>query len=252
MDGGLARIGRLLPGFHELSEGVNSPVRGIAATDAGEVTVIAKKVSLRVLGVELACAVYGRAAGLPIPEPLVLLDDAGALHFGSVDISHPSLAQFISLSDTSAHSHLVDWPGLLSAACFDELIVNPDRHEGNLLYDGQSFTLIDHDLCMPHGMVPTSAFTPDDANVLLKLAIDALPKDDLSKRRMLKDANSWIASLEDHMVDSAEAAMDGVCTSAIQSQLTSFLRLRLAKLSDLITDKVNPEQGRLSLANDKS
>lgn len=252
MDGGLARIGHLLPGFHELSEGVNAPVRGIAATDTGEVTVIAKKVSLRVLGVELACAAYGRAAGLPIPEPLVLFDDAGSLHFGSVDIGHPSLAQFIRLSDTSVHNHLIDWPGLVSAACFDELIVNPDRHDGNLLYDGQTFTLIDHDLCLPHGMNPASAFIPDDANVLLKLAIEALPRDDLSKRRMLKDANSWLSSLEDQMIDHVEAAMNGVCTPALQSQLTSFLRARLSKLSDLISDKINPEQGRLNFANDKS
>lgn len=251
MDGCVARIGRLLPGFVELSEGVNAPVRGIASTDNGEVKVIAKKVSPRVLGVELICAAYGRAAGLQIPEPLVLIDDAGATHFGSLDIDHPSLFQFMSASDASTHPCLIDWPGLLPAACFDELIVNPDRHDGNLLYDGRSFTLIDHDLCLPYGMLPEAAFKPDDANVLLNLAIEALPKDDLSKRRMLKEANEWLASLDDSMFDKARASLEGVCTAAVQIQLVSFLRDRLNYLTDLINDKVNPNQRRLDFANDK-
>jgi len=249
MDGSTVRIGRLLPGFQELDEGVNAPVRGIASTDDGEITVIAKKVSPRVLAVELICAIYGRAAGLPIPEPLVLFDATGVLHFGSVDMQHPSLAKFVRVSDTSLHSYLLEWPGLIAAACFDELMVNPDRHEGNLLYDGVTFTLIDHDLCLPQGMSPDLPFLPADANVLFKILLDSLPVDDLSKRRLIKDADDWLGNLDDLMVERASSATRDACTSVIQSQLISFVRARLLKLADLISEKVNPDQGRL-FAND--
>jgi len=239
------RTGRLLPGYQELSEGVNAPVRGIAATDNGEISVIAKKVGSRVLAVELICAAYGRAAGLPIPEPLILIDEKHQFHFGSADTGHPSLAHFVNAEDASLIKTLSEWPGLVAAACFDELVVNPDRHDGNLLYDGESFTLIDHDLCLPHGMQPESTFGPEGANILLKILIDSIPTDELSKRRALKEIEAWIADKSDISMDGASLALNGACTPDTQNQLLSFIKARLIKLADLLNDKVKPEQRRL-------
>lgn len=240
------RVGRLLPGYQFLSEGINAPVRGMAALEDGEVAVIAKKIGARALAVELVCAYYGRSVGLPIPEPLLLVDDEEEYHFGSVDIGHPSLAQFVRSDDTAVHDELLQWPDLIKAACFDELVVNPDRHNGNLLYDGERFSLIDHDLCIPSGMSPTAPFTPDDANALLFLKIESLPLDDLARRRLLKEAEDWIRSHPDAVISESALALDGICTPAIQSHLVSFLRDRLAVLSDLLHAKINPEQGRIN------
>lgn len=245
--GTLLRTGRLLPGYVPLDEGVNSPVRGIAWVENGEVSVIAKKVGARVLAVEALCAVYGRAAGLPIPEPLILYDEHIGWMFGSADVGHPNLSQFVNTHNDIVHQRLLEWPGLTSAACFDELIVNTDRHDGNILYDGSVFTLIDHDLCLPYGMKAEAAMPSHNQNVLLDILIAALPEGDLGKRRLLKDADAWISELDGSAEREAEKAIDGVCTQEIQDQLVSFVRARLCKLSDILSEKVNPAQGRLDV-----
>jgi hypothetical protein len=162
-------VGRLLPGAQEVGHGANRPVRGIAATASGEIAVVAKRVSTREIAVEIICAAIGRAAGLPIPEPVLLMDHEDVWHYGSVDSSHPNLSRFVCTDDASILGELERWPSLLPAACFDELIANPDRHDGNLLYDGSGFFLIDHGLCIPLGMNPQERSDDYHLNRLLDL-----------------------------------------------------------------------------------
>lgn len=237
------RVGRLLPGGAEVGEGANRPIRGIAATQAGEVAVIAKQVSSREIAVEVICAVLGRAAGLPIPEPLLLIDSNNVWHYASADIGHPNLAQYVSTQDSSVLDELEKWPGLLSAACFDELIANPDRHDGNLLYDGAGFFLIDHGLCIPHGM-PAAELSDDyHSNQLLDLHINTC-RDEVAKQRSVNSSRAWVMENGERSIgEAAQAAAEGL-DGASQQQLLSFLKGRVAILGDLLHDRIKPSQQR--------
>lgn len=241
------RVGRLLPGGQLVGEGANQPWRGIAATVAGEVAVIAKKISSREMAVEIVCAALGRSAGLPIPEPLLLLDAGNEWYFGSADVGHPNLAQFVSSQDSSVLDELERWPELLAAACFDELIANPDRHDGNILFDGQGFLLIDHGLCIPSGMRPSDASDDYYSNRFLELAVSAC-RDDLSTERAARRASEWAEHKPKSAVENTERSIFEHFESKTQNQLISFLKARIVTLGDILHDKIKPTaQGRLSL-----
>lgn len=241
------RVGRLLPGGQLVGEGANQPWRGIAATVAGEVAVIAKRISNREMAVEVVCAALGRSAGLPIPEPLLLLDSANEWHFGSADTGHPNISQFVSSQDNSILDELERWPELLAAACFDELIANPDRHDGNILFNGQGFLLIDHGLCLPLGMPPSDSSDDYYANRFLELAISAC-RDDLSTERAARRAAEWAEQKPIAAVEQTEKSIFEHFESKTQNQLISFLKERIAGLGDMLHDKIKPTaQGRLKL-----
>ena len=243
----LVRIGRLLPGGTEVGEGSNRPVRCVAATHFGEVTVIAKKLPVREIAVEVVCAAVGRAAGLPIPEPLLLVDDQQVWHYGSADMGHPNLAQYVSASDSSVLDELKKWPALLHAACFDELIANPDRHDGNLLYDGAGFFLIDHGMCIPHSMSATDTSDDYHNNQLLDLQINTC-SDDISTQRAVSGAQEWIKNSGASSIELADQAMVEHIELKPKEELLSFLRSRIAILGDLLHDRIKPsQQGRLRL-----
>lgn len=241
------RMGRLLPGYVSLEDGVNAPLRGIVDTDDGEMSAIVKKLGSRTLAVEILCAVYGRSIGLPIPEPLIVFDEDLGWLFGSLDVGHPNLSKFVSISSLAIREKLIAWPGLISAACFDELIVNGDRHDGNILFDGIDFTLIDHDMCLPYGMNAADSMPSHHSNILLDMLIAALPEGDLSKRKLINESNAWIAQRSPSEAGEAGRSIVGVCTDEHQDRLVSFVNERLNTLADLVLAKVNPEQGRLNV-----
>lgn len=239
------RIGRLLPGGTEIGEGANRPMRCVAVTDTGEIAVIVKRLPFREIAVEVVCAALGRAAGLPVPEPLILVDDEKAWYYGSIDAQHPNLAQYVTPSDSSILDELVKWPPLLQAACFDELIANPDRNDGNLLYDGIGFFLIDHGMCLPLGMSATDASDDYYSNRLLDLEISTCA-DELSVRRSVNAARTWSVTDGPGSVESTGQATVQALASGSGQELLSFLRARVAVLGDLLHDKIKPsQQGRL-------
>ncbi|MHC8299582.1 hypothetical protein [Pseudomonas sp. ZS1P83] len=241
------RVGRLLPGGQLVGEGANQPWRGIAATVAGEVAVIAKKISTREIAVEVICAALGRSAGLPVPEPLLLLDSANEWHFGSADTGHPNLSQFVSSQDNAILDELERWPELLAAACFDELIANPDRHDGNILFNGQGFLLIDHGLCLPSGMKPSDSTDDYYSNRFLDLAISAC-RDDLSTERAARRVSEWAEHKPILAVEETEKSISEHFESKTQNQLISFLKERITSLGDMLHHKIKPTaQGRLKL-----
>lgn len=241
------KIGRLLPGASEIGEGATRPVRGMAYTHEGEIAVIAKRLASREIAVEVMCALLGRAAGLPIPEPLLLVDESMAWHYASADVGHPNLAQYIQTNDSSVLDELERWPSLLDAACFDELIANPDRHDGNLLYDGQGFFLIDHGMCIPFGMPPATMTDDYHSNQLLDLHIGTC-RDEPGRQRSAKSSAEWVLQHACGTVNEITSIpVQGIDREA-QLQLVSFLKSRAEILGGLLHDRINPQlQGRLAI-----
>lgn len=242
-------LGRLLPGHSEVGEGVNKPVRGIADTPRGEVTVIAKKIGHKGIATEILCAKLGILMDLPIPEPLVLLDENNDLFFGSVDVGHPSFARFINLNDPAISKKLSEWPDLIKAACFDELIANDDRSNGNLIYDGDSFFLIDHELAIPLSMEAANWDWDDDfyLNSLLSLVISLGEEDDIKQQRSINEARNWSQKCTQ---EKAEIAGKSIPASIYQSSdLINFIAVRALGLREALHTKIRPnrKQPELSL-----
>lgn len=241
------QIGLLLPGGTEVGEGSNRPVRAVAATHAGEVAVIAKKLPLREIAVEAICATLGRAVGLPIPEPLLLMDESEEWYYGSIDLGHPNLARYVKSGDSSVIDELAKWPSLLHAACFDELIANPDRNDGNLLYDGAGFFLIDHGQCIPLGMSGDNASDDYHNNQLLDIQLESCV-DELSTQRSANEAREWAGKFSSGSIEVTADAASNHLEQRAKDELISFLRSRVAILGDILHDRIKPsQQGRLRL-----
>jgi hypothetical protein len=121
------------------------------------------------LPVELACALAGAELGLPVPRGVVVLAKrdqlpglpVGAkslpgsddyLCFGSVhQFPDDSVARLL-LDDEAVAEHT--WRQLCATsaaapgAAWDELAANADRHPGNLVFDGNKYWFIDHELAL--------------------------------------------------------------------------------------------------------
>ena len=229
------RLGALLPGSVLVGDGINRAQRGVARTARGDVPAIVKIVPPRELAVELLCAALGRHLGLPVPEPLLISVPGAGLAFGSADAGHPSLRHLLANdADVRVLERLQNWTKLESAASFDDLIANPDRHIGNVLYDGEGqFWLIDHGLALAFGMSPATAVN----NILLGIARNG--RDELAlqrlKRTMLDLAGTY-------RKDDIESAAERVPALPCVAELVDFLVARLTHLSGIARQRLRTRQ----------
>jgi hypothetical protein len=122
---------------------------GEGTTQSGGARMYLKAAPVPEILAECICAVAGSALGLPVPPLYLVLDPAKhtdhPLLIGSKDVGVPSLRQRSILDDAAMQQTLCRWDALHRCAIFDEWIANPDRNQGNLLWNGQrQWYLIDH------------------------------------------------------------------------------------------------------------
>lgn len=161
-------------------DNINQTWKADIRSEEGDFQAIVKDIPERELVVECLCAVLGRRLGLPIPRPMLVEDAELGILFGSEELSHPDLKR-AELSTYLMTILLSDWPRLPLATVFDEWIANPDRHGGNLLWDGNGeFWLIDHGLALADALPPEQKLK----NYLLDFAT-ALADNDLKKQKLL-------------------------------------------------------------------
>lgn len=233
------RTGYLLPDGEPVGTGSTQPIKAMAATTTGEITVIAKRLSPRQIAVETICAVFGRIAGLPIPEPILLKDENQQWVYGSVYIDHPNFAQYASATESAVARELAKWPGLSGAACFDELIANPDRNDENLLYDGTGFFLIDHDMCLPAGMAANDCSEDYYTNSLLELRASEC-EDDAQITRVTRELCDWADAIPDNGLKNAQRKASAVAHPETIDELSDFLVKRINNLAVLLEKKLKP------------
>lgn len=142
---------------------MNATFRGQVLCEDDQITAaIIKDLDPRQLANELMAAAIGLTSQLPIPPPILakvepgvlsvkgcpLPDSSGHLVFASADMNAKNVQQ-IYTGDPSGvaalRERLVNWADVGGMYGFDSWIANTDRHQGNLLFSGNSEVwLIDH------------------------------------------------------------------------------------------------------------
>lgn len=150
-------LGVLLPGAQPVrTRSLNAVWRGRARLADGQVVPVhVKRLQPAALLAECTGSWLARAAGLNTPEPMLVSDPqqqtGHSEHplFGSPSAPHQSVQHWIdSEDDRAVQERFYRWRHLRRCCALDEALANPDRHFGNLLWDGEAeFLPIDHDLC---------------------------------------------------------------------------------------------------------
>lgn len=246
-------IGSLLPGATSIHrQNINPVWRGNVQLTGIRRNMYVKRVDPRTLAVEVICAVVGRAIGLPIPRPALVMVTRRAMpelphdtvFFGSESVANPDLKHWMERDVEGAIISLAKWSKLLDAGCFDEWVANADRHGGNLLYGGGSdFALVDHSEALPYGL---SHPDPALANNLLLLAAEkksAKQLEDLFNKA--KKATQHYGDAQVH--DSIRGILTGVCDHKTVDSLLAFLHQRIESLLMLISSRIGYGQHSLVL-----
>ena len=130
-----------------------------------------------VLAIEVACGMAARELRLAVPQPGLVVADRADLPDISDDIPGEKLllvgshyqrpdALFAEAVDNSPAAEELIWskvcesPIASQGAAWDELIANPDRHCENVLFDGTSWWLFDHD----QALAPAAAYAGGVSN----------------------------------------------------------------------------------------
>lgn len=134
---------------------MNAPTRGTIRVDGELHGAIIKRIPEACVAAECFCGQLLRAWGLPVPEPIVVMDGEVKI-FASLEAVYPSLKknigwhvdlppqqrQVIERIGAAIACSLPDAARLLAA---DEAISNADRNLGNILWDGTEHAYIDHE-----------------------------------------------------------------------------------------------------------
>lgn len=198
-DAASVRRGVVLEGALPFNAGTaNVLFRGQVLDDHGEITsCFIKDLDPRQLANELMAAALGLAAGMPIPRPIIakvdpgilaankcpLSDGSGHVVFASSDMQMSTVQQ-LYVGDASIvpliHEKLAAWSGIGGMYGFDTWIANTDRHQGNLLFAGQSEVwLIDHghSFTGPNWTSGTLAIDQQHNNRLAEWLTPSLPEE---------------------------------------------------------------------------
>jgi hypothetical protein len=122
--------------------------------------------------VELACGLAAAELRLSVPQPGLVLADREDLpdlpddhpgqrlllvgsHYQRPDALFAQAVEDHPAAEDMVWQHVCASPVAKQGAAWDELIANPDRHCENVLFDGTTWWLFDHDQALP----PAAAFS---------------------------------------------------------------------------------------------
>lgn len=233
------RLGTLLPGSIPVGIGVNKARRGFAwMHDSSQQCVIVKSVAPANLAAEIFCAALGRAADLPIPEPIVVRDPGkNSLLFGSIFHDYPNLHQAFRIdveSDASVQialviARVIQWTRVGDIMGFDEWINNVDRNLQNILWDGfDDFLLIDHGLSLGLASCP-----PPEDNKLLYHAILTLSSNSDAIDELKKKVLMAAVKFEPAFAEDAARVLSSVPHQDASKNVNNFLNFVVTRLPQL-------------------
>ncbi len=179
-------------------------VKGAARTLRGFVKICHSDAQLHA---ELVSAVLGRFLGLEIPEPFIVVITPESEPPLDVKLTHPIIGFGTAAVAGHSFARLGNFEALLDKlknlgqiAAFDQLMANGDRHLGQMIFDGQTCSPIDHaqsfggDSWSVMGLPSPSI---DIINWLLEHSAygDKLAKDDVARYNLRKKTNASFTPL---------------------------------------------------------
>ena len=226
--------------------GVSPLWRGLIFTQSKrEIRAYIKDVPLGELVSEVICGVVGRALGLPVPRPFIVVNvkhefdlPQSTFLFASEDLGHPSLRRLVEREGYGVFDMLASWSRLYEATVFDEWIANPDRNQGNLLVQGaDDFVLIDHARAAGgSGRVPEHLISV--TNTLANFIFQRIGHDGAAKLRQqaMKSAHSFV-NVNYAQLANACASWPGAGSAEKNrvAQVLSFLERRATHVPNLIS-----------------
>lgn len=206
----------------------------------------------RQIFIECLCALIGRAIGIPIPKPYLILATPETFTgiskptflFGSADVEYPSLMRRLNCHNNIVNEISLELESMdkqCGVALFDEWIANPDRHEGNILFDGSTtFYFIDHETAIPTGFTPNERI---GRNRLARLLYQT--KSDQEKFDYLNEC------VDTHSPKCVQFPIDKLITHTFAeyyldteeiNSIVHFLKNRVAYIADLFRQQLDIKQ----------
>lgn len=203
--------------------------------------------------VEVIASLIGRKLGLPIPEPLIVVDeDNQSVHFGCMEIRHPDLSKVLEISNSrplnnkanqSVYKKLAAWEYLDLSCVFDEWIANDDRNLGNVLFNGtDTFHLIDHNRAM---RLPFAENKPIDDNFLMNVNVLFNSKTELEAQRLKRIVQSTINEISSSLpadICASFIAENPEFSQKTLNAMSVFLENRLQYLFKISESKIPTKQ----------
>lgn len=209
---------------------------------------------------ELIASQIGRALGLPIPEPFLVLCDSrelpqdsafyeSGLHWVFASAQHgtdPISIEHLYRKNESLYREVINrWAIYDHAAAFDEYIANDDRNQGNLVYcpSKKEIALIDHGRCLGVGQGKLLDLKPDYP-VANQLVDSVLPLDDAEKHQLSKVANDLMRHCE--LIDFSglppTAELQKIQDGTQRSKIVDFLKTRIHFTVELLCQRMGMPQ----------
>lgn len=199
----------------------------LALADGSRRAAIVKFDPIEMVTAECFCSLLLRSWGLDVPDSYVVEVD-GKVGFASADAGYPSLKQRLGISAALPEPALIaaidlacaiaaEFKSTPLALVADEAIDNRDRNLGNILWDGEQETWIDHAYALGNGT------HMEDVNQLAVLAHTAGAHDRVSKSALAQALAIDRSILQE--VQDATILATGACGAA------EFVADRLPSLS---------------------
>lgn len=232
-----------------------------------------------VLAIEVACGMAAHELQLAVPQPGLVVADREDLPDIDEDLPGQRLllvgshyqrpdALFAEAVDNSPAAEELIWTKVCEShvatqgAAWDELIANPDRHCENVLFDGTTWWLFDHDQALAPAANFASATHNTDtrneaiafnaqvnllADQLLKRYAAKAPQSIVDQHKRLERGAKRLHALARYAESWSHPDQDVHSTLQLIGVVLGLIQLRLPALAQKLRDRVNTPTDARSL-----
>ena len=202
----------------------------IRLTDGTMRSAVLKRGTPGQITAECFCGVLLRAWNLDVPDPYLVLN-GGTIAFAGADVAYPSLKQRLGVGTLPsgpaqeaairlACELIAGFPSTPLALAIDEAIENRDRNLGNILWDGDMVTWIDHAFALGEGE------HLEDANKLAQM-VQLVGPHDATLRSAVGQALTLSVGAVNEALEALENRVDAKAAAIVLSERLRSLPTRI-------------------------